>query len=167
MERQPKSNEAQLLITAIAGVFVLAGISTLAFTSSQKEWIRDRDGHKCNFPDHHNCNGRHGDNLQVHHIMPQRYCKELGIDPDFAENGVTICERSHQGLIHPDMKKAKQNYGTNKNSYKEVFDERKHKLEQRVIYWVDKWDRALQATVYRNTQRFVKKGARPFPQKRK
>lgn len=165
MERQPKSNEAQLLITAIAGVFVLAGISTFAFTSSQKEWIRERDGGKCNFPGHHRCNGKH--QLQVHHIMPQRYCNDLGIDPDFDTNGVTICENSHQTMIHPDMKTAKENYGGNKNSYKEVFSERAEKLKHREIYWVDKWDRALQATVYRNTQRFVKSGAKPFPQKRK
>ena len=46
MERQPKSNEAQLLITAIAGVFVLAGISTFAFTLMATEfktveWLKD------------------------------------------------------------------------------------------------------------------------------
>ena len=165
MEREQRQhNERLALLTAIAGVVVLGGLSQFAFTQSQKDWIRERDNNKCNFPGHHRCNGRH--QLQVHHVMPQRYCSELGIDPDFAENGITICEHSHQTMIHPDMQEAKSKYPENHDSYKEVFSARKEKLQQRQIYWNDKWDRAMQATVYRNQQRFTKSGAKPFPQKK-
>lgn len=169
MERETHnllSGEAKSLIASIAGVVVLAGISNLAFTDQQKKWIRERDENKCNFPGHHRCNGKHGDNIHVHHIMPQRYCHEFNIDPDFPDNGISICENSHQHMIHPDMDKALRDYGSDKNSFSKAFSERNEKIQHREIYWVDKWDRAMQATVYRNTQRFFKRGGRPFPEKK-
>lgn len=124
----------------------------LAFTKKQRDAIVERDDGKCQFPEKH----EHKGGLQVHHIIPQRYAQEIGIiNPDYAENGITVCEEAHTGEngIHPDMFKAKKNYGKNKNSYQEVFQERKEKLKNKKIYWNDKWDRQLSATAVRNTQK--------------
>lgn len=169
-EKRHEIKPADLILPVVAGV-LLYKISTLAYTSDQRRWIHERDGDKCNFPAKHKCNGRHS--LHVHHIMPQRYCRDIGMDPDFAENGILICENSHNGEIfpgqpgiHPDMSKARHEYAKNKNSYHDAFDHRDQLLHKGQIYWNDQWDRLLNATAQRNTQRFFNKTHKPFPGKK-
>jgi len=126
----------------------------MAFTRDQVLAIRERDKNKCQFPGPHNCSGR----LEVHHVLPQRYCSELNIDPDFAENGITVCESAHQGEIHPDMRKAKKEYWRDKKAFKKAFSLRDELLGSREIYWDPSHDRQMSAVAVRNTQRARKEG---------
>lgn len=135
----------------------------LSFSMAQKKYIRERDHNECQFCAPHPCNGSHDmpeedRRLQVHHVIPQRYAHEFGIDPDFVENGITLCEQSHQELVHPDMKEAKKTYFKDKSSYKRVFDARKDKLKHRQIYWNDQWDRQFHTIIVRNEQRAKREG---------
>lgn len=138
-------------------------ISRWAFTRKERNAIVERDGERCNFPSEHDCNGE--DKLQVHHILPQRFLEKLGVEPDFPENGLTVCENAHLNLIHEDIGRAKREYSQNQNVYNEVFIERDKKLKNREIYWNDDWDRKLMVTALRNTQRAEKKGWK-FPGRR-
>lgn len=150
--------EALFLLTEVGiGALALYAIGLCSFTSAQREWIRKRDGNKCNFPDRHRCTPN---KLQVHHIKPQRYCAELGINADFEQNALTVCEYSHQNLIHPDMEKARKEYAQDKTSYKKTFEERSRLLKEKHIYWCDKWDRQMSSTAIRNSQRWH---GDPFP----
>lgn len=134
----------------------------LALTKTQKTAIRERDDNRCQFPDHlnghkHECGG----NLNVHHILPQGYCNELNINPDFPENCLTLCENSHK-LIHPDMEYARKHWVPKGDSYLKVQEKRKDSLEHKEVYWVTTWDRAMSATAVRRTQQKEKEGWR-FP----
>jgi hypothetical protein len=151
---------------AAIGLMVFAW---MAFTLKQKIWIRERDqeyGIKlnkggCQFPEGHDCNGDK-QTLQVHHVRPQRYMGLFGANPDYAENGISLCEHSHQGKVHPDMREARQGYGQDKNSYNKVFDQRAEKLKRGEIYWDDSWDRPMGTLAVRNTQRAERDG-KTFP----
>lgn len=164
--------EASLVREAISQALPLSSLGLLAlgmaYTASQKRHIKDRDNNVCQFPDKHNCCGNAAKpiedrKLQVHHIIPQRYAEEVGIEnPDTEENGITLCKTSHVGPngIHPDIATAHS-----KSDFANVFQHRNELLKQHKIYWNDTWDRLLHVISLRNTQRFAKTG-RIFPQKR-
>lgn len=121
-----------------------------AFNDRQRGAIRQRDENKCQFPDDHACNG--DDKLEVHHVIPQRYAKEIGIpDPDVPENALTICSQAHD-LIHPDRVKARRTYHKDNRSFQKMSEDRDKKLKTKHIYWVDHWDRQLISTAIKRTQ---------------
>ncbi|MCX7955963.1 MAG: hypothetical protein N2593_02580 [Patescibacteria group bacterium] len=133
------------------GLFFLG----MAFSSSQKKAIKERDKNICQFPDPHNCCGGldrsiKERNLHVHHIIPQRYAKYLDIDPDFLENGITLCRNAHM-IIHPDMKQIR-----NKREFFNVINEREGKLKKGEIYWNSTWDSLFHDIVLRNSQKLNK-----------
>jgi len=143
------------------GLFFLASLG--AFTKKQRDAIVDRDDGECQMPKKHD----HKGGLQVHHIIPQRYAKEVGIEnPDYPENGLTICEEAHVGEdgIHTDIHAAKKAYGRNKNAFQEVFKERQEKLRNKQTYWNTTWDRLMSVVAVRNTQKKKKQGWE-FPEK--
>src|SRR3990167_4776102 len=142
-------------------------ITLACYTKKQREAIRARDHYKCQFPPHLNghrdeCKGP----LQVHHIKPQRYLKNFGVDPDYPENGITVCSNGHNGVdpntspervIHPDVQTARIIYQTDKESYNKAFEERDKCLQKGVIYWNDSYDRSMEVIAVRNTQRAKEK----------
>lgn len=142
----------------------LYAIATLSFTKSQRDWIDERDNHQCQAPWEHECNGLTQAKRHKHHIIPQRYAERMGIDPDYPENGISICENAHVGnghetgdVIHPDMRQARLEYRLgNKEAYVEAIRRREGILDRRQIYWNDTYDRVLQTIAIRNTQRFKK-----------
>lgn len=146
---------------AVVGYLTLR-LLAMAFTTNQRNAIVERDQRKCQAPIKHNCGG----GLQVHHIIPQRYAARVGIqNPDYAENGITLCENFHQGIIHEDMTIARRAYGRDHDSYKKAFAERERKLNNREIYWNDKFDRLMTVIVQRNTQKARSRGW-TFPERR-
>jgi hypothetical protein len=163
--------EARMTAEILSQALPLASFGLLAlgmaYTAKQKTFIRDRDNNVCQFPDKHDCCGHVGKPLEarklhVHHIIPQRYAQEVGIgDPDFVENGITICKNSHNGPqgIHPDIAGVRT-----KSEFKRVFDHRAELLKEKKIYWNDKWDRLLHVIAVRNTQKFESSG-QIFPPK--
>lgn len=159
---KPRGKELLLLGLDAAVLYFLYQVITGAFTQRQKEWIRERDG-RCMFPDPHPCNG-HKKTLQVHHIICQRYAQMLGMkDWDYPENGISLCEYSHQRLVHPDMLEALVAYQKgDKEAFKHVFTKRNEKLRNREVYWEPKWDRLFHVIAIRNTQNATV----PFPYKK-
>ena len=141
-------------------------VTSWGFTLRQKEALRERDGNKCNAPFKHDCNWKKAGH--AHHILPQGYAKRFGIDPDFAENGIYICENAHIKVIHPDAQDAKRQYVTgDKKAFEKLIKDRSDKLDERTAYWNDIYDRALYAVALRNTQRAEKKGKWFWPFKGK
>ena len=89
------------------------------------------------------------------------YCYFLGVDPDFPENGVSLCSNAHIGDlgIHPDTADATREYRKgDKKAYEKMQKDRKDKLEEHVIYWNPDHDRKLDILALRATQRAEKKG---------
>ena len=130
-------------------------IGFLAFTVKQREYIKRRDNETCQHPE---CRNRHNQRLEVHHVIPQRYAKEMGIDPDFETNGLTLCKDCHS-RVHPDRTKALRGYHRDKTVFSRLGIDRDKLLRQKQIYWDDRWDRVFNTTAIRNSQRF--KGANP------
>ena len=63
------------------------------FTGYQRAFIRDRDNHKCQFPD---CNA---EAEQAHHIYPRRKALERGMtleEINNVNNGILLCEKHHE-----------------------------------------------------------------------
>lgn len=141
----------------------------MAFTQAQRRAIIERDKGVCQAPFAHKCDGSEAipledRSLQVHHILPQRYCEVVGIpNPDFAENGITLCKHSHIGPqgIHPDIAHAHT-----KDDFKKVFEERNKKLENHEVYWDASHDRQMHAIAVKRTQ-LALKGSWVFPEKGK
>lgn len=132
----------------------------LALTNAQKEAIRKRDHYTCQFPhkEGEECYGR----LEIHHLLPQSYCKLLGIDPDFETNLLTICQNSHQNIIHKDIGEARKHYKPKGDSFLKVQESRRDSLQSGVPYWNTEYDRAMLAIAIKNTQIAESKGWR-FP----
>ncbi len=134
-------------------------------TTRQKEAIRQRDGYQCNFPEHlnghkHECGGR----LEIHHVLPQGYCREFGIDPDYPENTLCICRNAHD-KIHPDSAYARKHYRPKGDSFTIAFDNREKLIAERKIYWNPSWDRQMSAKAVQNTQNARNEGWE-FPAKK-
>ena len=132
----------------------------MAFTSRQRKAILNRDHNICQFPSPHECCGskdkpKEKRILHVHHVLPQRYCQELNINPDYDENGITICKSSHTGPkgIHPDIARAHT-----KEDFERVFKEREEKIKNKQPYRDTSHDRQLHALAVKNTQLAKLKG---------
>lgn len=137
----------------ISGLYVFG----MAFSLRQKRALDERDKGKCQAPFKHECKGIN----HRHHILPQGYCQQFKIDPDFAMNGIVLCESAHIKIIHPDADEAKKNYRQgDKKAFEKLRADRHDKLVEKVPYWETEHDRALHAIAVRNTQRAVKKGWR-------
>jgi len=145
----------------------LSLMTLMAFSQRQKEWIRARDDNECQFPvvvksDSYKPCGR-TDHLQVHHaIIPQRFGRENGYAPeelDVAENGITLCESHHNGVIHNDMLVARLAYGKDKTSFAQAFERRGEKLEQGEVYWNTEYDSLFERIIKARNGRVDE----PFP----
>jgi len=152
------------------------GLYAMSFTFRQRMWVRRRDRERCQAEElriDHECNGsRHGPEdkrkLQVHHVIPQRYAERVGIqNPDFPENGLTLCERFHQNIVHPDMTEALAQYrGGDKGAFSKALKRRDKAIDRREVYWNDQHDRAMRTQAVKNTQRYQGENPDdPFPPK--
>lgn len=156
----------------------MTGLSLMVFamfSARQRAWIKKRDNFECQACKmglHHSreCLGSPNlpqaqRKLQVHHIIPQRYAKAIGLENvDFAENGITLGASFHQEDIHPDMKTALQKYRTGeRTAFRQVGVDRDAILNEGVIYWNDRYDRLFSTRAIQNTQRVIKD--EPFPEK--
>jgi hypothetical protein len=154
---------AERVVISVFTDFLL--VTSFALNFNQRKIIRERDGNKCNFPvPNHNCNG--DKRLEINHIHPQKYLKSLGVDPDYPENLLTICQNSHTGdpsnghhiePIHPDVRDARKNYGKDKKSIEKAIKEQEEKNAERVIWWNTEHDRQQQVIAVRNSQKMDKK----------
>ncbi len=80
---------------------------------------------------------------------------------DFPENAITLCERSHSQIIHPDVRQAIRDYREgHKDSFNKMLKERDSKLEDQIVYWNTDFDRQMLAIAIRNTQKRTKEGWR-------
>jgi hypothetical protein len=151
-----RSKEILLGIISTIGLYEL---SKRAFSDKQRRWIKDRDENKCQAPFNHRCGPKRI--LHIHHILPQGYGKEMGIENcDFPENGITVCRNAHD-RVHPDMVESRREYSQNRGSFGDLRKKRNEQLKHREIYWDDTWDRAMQTVAIRRTQKYVKN--KPFP----
>lgn len=120
--------------------FALIGIA-MCFSIKQRAAIRRRDEQTCQM----DCSKARFCNpqspLEIHHVIPQAYARQFGIDADFPENGVSLCRDFHQKEIH-----------------NMTVLEAQRALCDRKVYWNDAHDRSLRAIAVRNTQRAIKKG---------
>lgn len=100
--------------------------------------------------------------LNVHHILPRGYSSRVGIDPNFAENLITVCKTFHTGhptlSIHPDTFQAQMTYQGQKKSgvfpdaYQRMSERRVELLDNRQIYWNNMYDRQLTVQAVKLTQ---------------
>ncbi len=140
------------VVAAAEIAFGWAVVAALNF--KQRQTIRERDrefGYKgnkggCQFPLNHNCNG--DKRVEVNHIFPRKYLLAMGIEnPDNKpELLLTICQNSHTGdpsnghhvdPIHPDIRDARKNYATDKQSIAKAIEVQKEKQAERVVFWND------------------------------
>ncbi len=154
----------------VASLWVLWQVIRGAFTPEQRFWFHERDEHQCQFPVDYSdksyvpCGS--SKNIQIHHLKPQRWSKYHGKtedEIDCPENGISLCEAHHQGVIHNDMLAAKLAYGKNKDSYKKAFAKRNELVEQELPYWNTAYDEVMERIINARNRMFEK----PFPEKRR
>lgn len=129
----------EVIQTVGIGVGLLA-LSLCAFSREQRDWIKQRDGYRCQCPE---CTGHKG-YLNVHHIVPKSLCEAQGIEPDTPMNGITICE-GHHGTIHETGNKA-------------------FETEKGMVIWGSQWLGELSSRAVENTRLAFVQG-RIFPRK--
>ena len=146
-------------LSKLLPLLTMLAVSMLAFNREQRAAIvKDRDEDRCQAPFEHKCNGDQG--LELHHIRPQRYAKTVGISEDandVPENGISLCKNAHT-CIHPDQITARRNYHIDKQSYHKVFDARQTLLDQRKIYWMDRFDRIMAAVAAKRSDQARARG---------
>ncbi len=164
-------------ISSALGLFYLA---FLVLNRKQRQWILDRDDRQCQMPQYdeergwHNCGST--DRLEVHHITPSRWGKAQGMteeELDSPRNLITLCFHHHQEVIHPDMKRARDDYGRQKrrgikkpDSFERAFKKRDEAVRRRDHYWNDLADDALREVAEERTDNYVIKGHK-YPRKRR
>lgn len=144
----------ELLLSAVS-VGIACELSRYAFSRQQKQLIKERDHFQCQYPPHlngHHAECRQDKGLVVHHIKPQAYLKEFGVDPDFIENGISICKVAHDE-IHPDIAKARNDYRPKGDSFVKAAESVRQHLANREPFWNTIYDRAMEVIALRNTQR--------------
>jgi hypothetical protein len=155
VEASSRSNKEKSLLRKLApslGLLAISAIVSLgAYSEKQKAFIKERDGDSCQFPGEHDCGGK----LIIHQIKPPAYSKEEGLDPDYAENGLTICSNA-QKLIYSDLQQIPRD-GVGK-----VMKQRGIKLKQGRPYWNAFFDRPMSTRATINTQR-AKADGQEFP----
>lgn len=140
-------------------------------TREQREWVLERDSYECQMFRFHEgrweqCGSRR--NLEVHHILPQRWMSfHLPTRAKHVPtNLITLCrDCCHSGPmgIHPDMWTARRNYKNNNNSFKEAFEHRDELVGKGIPYWQTDWDWMLIRRARKLTARFSKKKKFPNP----
>lgn len=130
----------------------------------QRIAIRERDNNQCQgcriWP-HCERDTPATTNLEVHHLLPRAYASRVGINPNFPENLITICQTMHTGhrdSIHPDSFQAKMTFRENPKVFLELGIEVREKLDNRQIYWNDNYTRPLAVRAVKNTQKVVSEG---------
>jgi hypothetical protein len=144
-------------------------MATRKLTKAQREWILERDEHRCQF------HGYVGSKLvrcpttsplNVHHIKPHRFLLQLlGSVEEKPENLITLCTVHHickdggypDNCVHPDTETARRAYSKNKSSYHDMAIERNKKLQRGEKYWVDRWDSLLEFIAQEATRCYSKK----------
>ena len=107
IESSSRSGQEKSLLRKLAPLGLLTVsllVSLGAYSEKQKAFIKERD-EGCQFPGEHNCGGK----LIIHQIKPPAYSKKEGLDPDYPENGLTICSNA-QRLIYSDFTLLISNY---------------------------------------------------------
>lgn len=154
-----------------AAEITLGWLVVLGLTFKQRRVIRERDNNKCQFEKivpGHKCNGE--EHLEVNHIFPRKYLLGLGVDPDYPENLLSICQRSHRGdpsnghhvePIHPDIRDAMKNYHKDNQSISRAIEKQREAQKKRTVWWNSQYDRQQQVISAKNTQEMDrKKGGR-------
>lgn len=156
-----------ILFVIIDGtVRVFGRLKRMGLTAKERASIIERDNGECQFP---SCPDKGSDKkinctpekLNVHHILPQRFCEKYGVDPDFAENLITICQGCHIGSpdgVHPDAYQARVDFHEDPESFKKMGEARNERLKNRIPCWNTIYDRAMSVVAARNTQQAEKTG---------
>jgi len=145
----------------------------MSLSEKQKQWIHKRDAEECQFPDFEKgqlakCGNER--QLEVHHILCQRYAQGLlGMSEqeiDDPRNLILICKAHHDGVVHPDVYTALDEYRQgNKNSFKEMQENRDRIVAEGDIYWNDTYDEALKYVAEERTDAWAVRGHK-WPRKK-
>ena len=153
------------IVWLVVLLWVLWSISSRVYTKKQRDWIVQRDGGRCMFHERKFRNGRwqwvrcdSTHNLEVHHIIPQRWCEKHlpGWNKDIPTNGITLCRR-HHGWVHPDMQEAYRQYHKDPDSFKKMIEKRDVLVIKGVQYWVTDWDWMFSRLARKGTARYSRK----------
>jgi hypothetical protein len=153
IESSSRSGQEKSLLRKLAPLGLLTVsllVSLGAYSEKQKAFIKERD-EGCQFPGEHNCGGK----LIIHQIKPPAYSKKEGLDPDYPENGLTICSNA-QRLIYSDLQRIPRD-GVGK-----VMKQRGIKLKQGIPYWNTSFDMPMSTQATIKTQQ-AKTDGREFP----
>jgi HNH endonuclease len=146
-------------------------------TDKQKNWVRDRDDNRCNFPTHwtdssyDRCGRRRlFTEVHVHHIVPYSWAaRRLLWTPEEINNPynlITLCKNHHFAYVHgTDMRDIFQKYRDNKDAYREMFARRRKLTDEGIPYWDTQWDDIFKRIAEGRTDRYVASTAE-FPMRR-
>ena len=131
-----------------------------------------RDEYYCHFPirftDKTYRPSRRTEKQQIHHVDPYRYAQvHLGWNLEqinSPENLITLSERYHIGVIHPDIFVAKEKYRNgDKQAFEYCFAHRRRLCDAGGVYWFNAYDDVFKRIAYERTNRFSQDY--PFPQR--
>ena len=161
-------------------ILLLGKLASRAITPKQREWVWWRDENQCMFHERRKVNGKwkwirckHKQfpvvgkrTLEVHHILPVRWCKKHlpGWNYDIPTNLILLCKRHHRE-VHPDLHWAFKEYFHNKDSFNMMLEGRDRMTIRGEIYWVADYDWMLKRLALKNTMK--KSRQAKFPRNKK
>lgn len=123
---------------------------TFSFTQRQRQWYLRVFDDQCHFPKFSRdgeisvC-GR-SDYLEVHHVTPDGWTRVQNPSQDPNETvGIVLCKSHHQGVLHPDIQEARDNYRNDQQSFAKAIAKHREAAERGEVFWNDEWDTILRA----------------------
>lgn len=130
------------------------------FSQKQVEWVRNRDGHKCQL-----CGSTQ--DCHVHHITPFRFgTAVLGWSVERVNspfNAILVCaachigkqEQNYSNAIHPDTEFARRMYAEDRRSFDRMMRERDELCRAGQRYWNPLHDNEMAQIALCNTVSYI------------
>lgn len=120
------------------------------FTPRQRAWYSRVYHGVCHFPKFtddgqiYPCGS--GEHLEVHHIVPDGWTRAQTpwIDPN-ETLGIVLCRAHHNGVLHPDIQEAIDNYKYDQDSFAKAIAKHREAASRGEVFWNDEWDEMLRA----------------------
>lgn len=134
--------------------------ANFAFTPRQRAWYSRVYSGVCHFPKFtddgqiYHCGS--DQNIEVHHIQPDGWTRaqEPWQDPNDTM-GIALCRAHHNGVIHPDIQEARDNYRQDQQSFTKAITKHREYAALGKVFWNDEWDVMLRAIAEGAVERYM------------
>lgn len=130
------------------------------FTPRQRAWYARVYHGVCHFPKFtddgqiYPCGS--DENMELHHILVSAWilAQQPWQDPN-ETLGIYLCRPHHNGVLHPDIQEARDNYKYDQDSFSKAIAKHREAAARGEVFWNDEWDEMLRAIAEGAIERYM------------